>query len=205
MSSLNPSRPLAVVVTLLLLLGITSTARANFVLVSHHLTLDHATDTAAFELVFNQKPDFHSVDSDGRVINSFQIEFAGDHALDGLPYPQNLTAVIRGEEIHIANAVRIRKPIGDGGSNSGGWGPVIDSGPFSVDQNKISFSTSIDDLGLRGREFNYSVYSLESGSLTAIEEVHVVPLPSAVEMGLFVGAIVVMVTISGRVNTAAKR
>ncbi|HSV14833.1 MAG TPA: hypothetical protein VLI90_11270 [Tepidisphaeraceae bacterium] len=202
MPSLNLSRPLAVVVTLLLLSGATPTARANFVLLSHHLTVDRTADTASFDLVFNQKPDLHSVDSDGRAINSFQIEFAGDHALDGLPYPQNLTAVIRGEEIHIADAVRIRAPIGDGGPNSGGWGPVIDSEPFTVDQNKVSFSTSIEDLGLRGRTFNYSVYSLESGSLTAIEEVHVVPLPPAVEMFVPAGLILM---IAARLHVRAEK
>ena len=195
MSSGNPSRPSAVVVTLwaILLAVAAPTARANFVLVSQHLTINRADDLASFDLVFNQKPDFHTVDSAGRVANSFQIEFAGDPSRNDLPYPQNLTAVIRGEEIHIANAVRIRQPTGDGGPNSGGWGPVIDTEAFKLDQNKVSFSTSIEDLGLRGRMFDYSAYSLEFGSLTAIEQVHEVPTPLAVEMFVPAGAIAALV------------
>src|SRR3954471_15105232 len=101
MTSQPPSWSATAAVSLLLgWLATASAARANFVLVSQHLALDRAEHRADFTLVFNQQPDFKSIDGFGLPVNAFQIEFAGDLSKSLLPYPQNLSAIVRGEEIH---------------------------------------------------------------------------------------------------------
>src|SRR3954451_23359633 len=107
-------------------LATASAARANFVLVSQNLAIDWGGRRADFTLAFNQRPDFKSIDVFGLPVNAFQIEFAGDLSRSALPYPQNLSAIVRGEEIHFANdMLPIRKPTGDGGPHSGGCGSVV--------------------------------------------------------------------------------
>ena len=55
----------------LVLLAAPVAARANFVLISQSMTLDHALDRASFTLTFNQTPDFTHTDNFGRPANSF--------------------------------------------------------------------------------------------------------------------------------------
>jgi hypothetical protein len=158
-------------------------ARASFELVSQSLTLDRATGRANFTLHFNQPPDFTTIDSFDRPANSFQIEFQGRVLPNDSSYPQDLTAILRGDEIHVAHGLRIRRPTGNGGPGSGGWGPIIDTVPIDLGDDTVRFSTSLNDLGVSGRgAFEYSVYSLEFGSLTSIQQVASVPLRSALAM-----------------------
>ena len=154
-------------------------ARADFALVSQDLTVNRQADTVHFALAFNQAPNFYSVDADGRPANSFQVEFNGASAL-----PNDLTAVVRGDEIHIANAVRVRSPFGDGGADAGGWGPVVGTVPFSLTGNTVAFTVPAADLGWTGGAWTASTFSLNYGDLTAQQTVSSVPTPPAFWGGL---------------------
>ena len=158
-------------------------ARADFALVSQDLTLNRQDDTASFSLTFNQAPDFTTVDADGRPANSFQVEFDG--AVDPTTaLPDDLTAVVRGDEIHVADAIRVRAPTGNGGADSGGWGPVVATVPFSLTGDTVTFAMPADDLGWTGGAWQANIFSLAYGSLTAQQTVSSIPTPPAFWGGL---------------------
>lgn len=175
------------------LLGVQS-ARADFALVSQNVAINSAEQQAHFTLTFNQAPNFQTTDSDGRQADSFQVEFAGSYDGSQTPfYQQDDTAIVRGEEIHLANAIRVRSPLGDGGSGSGGWGPILTTVPFDVTADTVDFTVPTQNLGWTGGYYQYVVSSYTFGTQTATADVRVVPLPPAVGMGaiglLMVGAI----------------
>jgi len=158
-------------------------ARADFALVSQDLTVNGKDATASFSLTFNQAPDFTTVDSLGRPANSFQVEFDG--AVDpATSLPDDLTAVVRGDEIRLGDGLPIRTPTGDGGANSGGWGPVVGTVPFSLTGDTVSFDVPTSELGWTGGQWQASVYSLAYGDLTAQQTVSSIPTPPAFWAGL---------------------
>jgi hypothetical protein len=166
-----------------LMLG-TAAARADFVLVSQNLTLDAKDQTADFNLTFNQTPDFSTLDSQGRQANSFQIDFAGTYPVAGKAFPNDLTSVVRGSEIHFAGVLPIRSTIGSGGPNAGGWGPTVDSVPFTLVGDSVSFSVPTKDLGWSGHGYQYHAFSLQYDRLTATQVVTMVPTPTALQGGI---------------------
>ena len=158
-------------------------ARADFTLVSQDLTINRQAATAAFALTFNQAPDFKSVAADGAPADSFQVEFYG--AVDPVTsLPDDLTAVVRGDEIAAAHALRVRAPTGDGGPGSGGWGPVVGTVPFQTFGDTVSFVIPTADLGYAGGAWQASAYSLSAGALTAQQSVSSIPTPPAFWSGL---------------------
>jgi hypothetical protein len=168
-----------------------SAVRADFALDSQSLSIDPATHVADFTLTFNQKPDFSTVDSLGRPDNSFQVEFNGNYQPPLLSpvYPLDAqstepTSIIRGDEIHIADSIPVRLPDGNGGPNSGGWGPAITSVPFSLIGDTLSFSVPAADLGWTGHYYQYTVSTLLDGSQTASQLVTAIPTPKALTSGL---------------------
>ena len=168
----------------LVVAAVTPAARADFALVSQDLSLNAGTQAIDFALTFNAAPNFYAVAADGTPANSFQVEFsrAPDPAV-GLP--DDLTAVVRGDEIHTANAVRVRSPNGDGGAGSGGWGPVVGEVPFTVTGDTVAFSVAAKDLGWNGSgAWSANIISLDNGTLTAQRSVSSVPAPPAFWAGL---------------------
>jgi hypothetical protein len=157
-------------------------ARADFSLVSQDLTLNRQSASVSFSLTFNQAPNF-TVGSDGDPVNSFQVEFDGAPS-PGSTVPDDLTAVVRGDEISAANAIRIRTPTGNGGPGSGGWGPVVGTVPFSLAGDTIAFTVPTAELGWTGGVWGASVYSLADGNLTAQQSVSSIPAPPAFWAGL---------------------
>jgi hypothetical protein len=107
------------------------------------------------------------VDQFGRPANSFQYFIVGNPSL---PYPEDYDAIIRGEEIHItSDMLRIRNAVGsDPDPNSGGWGPIRGSVPFSLNDNVLTFSAPlhlVSDHSVDGH-FVYEVDAYEFGALT---------------------------------------
>jgi hypothetical protein len=159
-------------------------ARADFELVSSNLTLNQTTGMVDFNLTFNQPPQFDQLAPDGNPVNSFQIDFAGNPVLGSSPASQsNLTAVIRGDEIHIGNDVRARAVNGNGGIDSGGWGPVTAAVPYTLASQNMTFAIPAKDLGYTGGAYSASIYSLADGSLTSDQNVTLVPTPDAAVAG----------------------
>lgn len=177
-------------------------ARADFTLVSQDLDLSRKDDAVRFTLTFNQAPDFTTVDAQGRPANSFQVEFDG--AVDpSTQLPTDMTAIVRGDEIHVANGVRVRTPTGDGGPDSGGWGPVVGTVPFSLTGNTVSFSVPLEDLGWTGGDWSANIFSLNYGDLTAQQTVTSIPAPPAFWAGL--AGLTVVAGLSVRRTMARRR
>ena len=175
-------------------------ARADFELVSSDLKLNKATGMVDFDLTFNQPPQFNKIDANGNPANSFQVNFDGNPVLGSSPANEsNLTAVVRGDEIHVGNDVRVRTPNGNGGLDSGGWGPVTAAVPYTLASGKMTFEIPAKDLGLTGSVYSASVYSLSYGALTADQNVTMIPTPDAAIAGLVgLGLVAGFVAISKR-------
>jgi hypothetical protein len=108
-----------------------------------------------FEVPFEHIPDFLTVDQTGRPEDSFQYYIAYDptqHADSGTIQG----AVVRGDEIHVAGALRIRNALPSSTDpTSGGWGTVRTTVPFEMRFNRdgsavLSFVASWSDLGISG-------------------------------------------------------
>jgi hypothetical protein len=153
---------------------------------TQQVTLDSKTQTFDFSLTFNQLPDFTTVEPSGRPAESFQVNFDGNYVPgSGNAYNyNNLTGIVRGDEIHIAGNLPIRSATGNGGPNSGGWGPLVDTVPFSLVGDTVSFSVPGTALGWTGHDYQYSVFSLADGAATATQTGTMVPTPRAFFAGL---------------------
>jgi hypothetical protein len=173
---------------------------ADFELVSSDLTVNKSAGLIDFSLTFNQAPVFGNV-GPGRVpAESFQVNFVGNPVLGSSPARDtDLTAVIRGDEIHIGNDVRVRQPTGNGGLDSGGWGPVTAAVPYNLSNNTVSFSIPATALGWTGGQYSASIYSLNYGTLTAAQTVQLIPTPSgAIGGGVGLCLVAVLVTVQKR-------
>jgi hypothetical protein len=162
-----------------------SAVKADFTLVSQNLTINQHDRVADFSLTFNQPPDFTTVDAYGRPADSFQYEIDGDFQTGSSDnFTSDLTAIVRGDEIHLGNTIRIREPSGDGGPDSGGWGPVVAAVPFRLIGDDLSFSVPTSDLGYTGKYYQYEVLALTDGATTYDQNVTVIPLPSTLSIGI---------------------
>jgi hypothetical protein len=188
---------------LIALAGAGSVVKADFLLESQRLTVDQKDQTADFSLTFNQAPDFNTLDSLGRPANSFQIDFASSYD-PTVKFTQNVTGVVRGDEIHFDQNLRIRSADGNGGADAGGWGPVTGTVPFSLVGDNISFSIPTSDLGGVGKTSAYDVFSLAFGKQTANQFVTMVPTPAALPSGLAGLAIVGGISLAVRRRSAQR-
>ena len=156
-------------------------AVAGIEIVSESAAVDREAGKVRFNVVFDEAPDFWTVDEFGRVADSFQYEIDGDwNAPVGLP-AEGLDAVVRGEEIRVADVLRIR----EAGLNiqpdpdpvAGGWGAVRAEVPFQLDGAELSFSADLSALGDDGDGyFAYRLFTTEFG--LTISEVESRLLPS---------------------------
>jgi hypothetical protein len=124
-----------------------------------------------FTIEFNEVPDFFTLGSGGGQADSFQyyIETDGE-----LPVFKNafseLDIIIRGEEIHVGGDIRIRDalPFGSGGSNSGGWGLLRGSVPYTLNGTVLTFSAPLELIGDSDGLFSYRLEAYEFGAWNGI-------------------------------------
>ncbi len=152
---------------------------ATIMFLSQTASFDPATDQVTFTIEFNRLPDFFATDSVGRQANSFQYFVLGDLALQ---YPAAFDSIVRGEEIHIANSIRIRNAVPSvSDPAAGGWGAIRDVVPFSLSGSLLSFSAplaSLSDRSVDGRfSYRLEVYSFGGLDQFAQAETTVVPEP----------------------------
>jgi hypothetical protein len=172
--------PYALAACLAALLALPAPAGAGVAIVSESAEVDRAAGVARFTLRFDAPPDFRTVDALGRVADSFQYEIDGDwHAPLGLP-PEGLDAVVRGDEIHAAGALRIRTAGFDVPPDpdpiAGGWGLVRATVPFDLDGNVLRFEAGLKDIGDDGDGyFAYRVFTTEYGLTTSEVESRLLP------------------------------
>lgn len=153
-------------------------------IISQDFTFDSSAGIAYFVITWNSARNFFTLDDVGRPADSFQIWINPPSAGPGLYPPANpySNVLIRGDEIHVNNSIVLRNigPPQNSDPNSGGWGPIIGSVPFSLSGDSTSFSVSMDLLGVT-RAFNYDLEGYQYGAINC-EDVFgaasVVPEPS---------------------------
>ncbi len=158
------------------------TTRASFHIVSDSVDFDSEKRTTTFDVRFSSAPDFYTLDHLGRQKNSFQYFF--DRNLTGdLFAPSPDLTIIRAEEIHVANVLRIRDSLGDDPSpTSGGWGPIRGTVPFTLSGDDVHFIVGWSVLGQTGDHFRYGLESYEFGTVTD-SIARMIPLPQALLCG----------------------
>jgi hypothetical protein len=144
-------------------------------------------DTSAlvvhFELEFNRPPDFFTLDPAGRQADSWQIgldTIPGNNGMGGTS-PYIWETIIRGEEIHIGNNIRIRDHI-LGPSlepTSGGWGPIAASVPYTLSGTTQTFSAPFSALNTTTGQFRYQLELYHYGDvLSPVIRRDSVPVPA---------------------------
>src|SRR6185503_10655273 len=95
---------------------------------------------------FNHAPDFSPGANGQHEAFQFEIDSKTDKFENDISF-DDITTVVRGAEIEGGDVLPIRTRDGDGGADSGGWGPVRDSVPFQVSGKNLTFTASFDSLG----------------------------------------------------------
>jgi hypothetical protein len=163
-----------------IVLSFAATGRAevvDFQIISHEVSVDHAMQSATFTLEFNRAPDFAA--------DAFQYEIDADtSSLDNSIGWSDIDTVIRGGEIAQGNGLPVRDREGDGGPNSGGWGPVRALLPFELDGTILTFSSGLTAIGDTDGRFRYRLFTAQDGALTGQSVTNVIPLPTALWSGV---------------------
>jgi hypothetical protein len=134
---------------------------------SQSVSVDRSRDVARFAVRFDGVPDFWSMDEFDRLADSFQYEIAPAwNAPLGLP-PESLSSVVRGDEIHVANGLRVRDAAfnfaPDDDPDAGGWGRVIATVPFTLTGRELRFEAPLAALGDDDGYFAYRLFTTEYG------------------------------------------
>ena len=120
-----------------------------------------------FTLEFNRAPDFFSCDQYGRQGDAFQFYIATTTNIPVFYPPRPYASLIRGGEIHIGDGIIIRNdsPPDESDPNSGGWGSVRGTVPYTLDADTLTFSVPADVLNVQGT-FAYSLLLTSFGAAT---------------------------------------
>ena len=141
-------------------------AAPPFLLVEETISNDAARRVTSFELIFNQAPDFFTVDEFGRQRHAFQYYIdtkAAPPPVPELPSP-GLDLVIRGGEIARTGELVLR--LAGGGDGEQGWGRVLAQVPFVLHGNGLGFTVPWSALGETDGRFSYGLLLLDQGAAT---------------------------------------
>lgn len=146
---------------------------------SQSVEVDRDAGVARFFARFDTAPDLWTVDEFGRIADSFQYEVDGDwRAPIGLP-PGGLDAIVRGDEIHVADALRIRDTGFVTGPDpdpvAGGWGEIIVEVPFELGGRELRFEAPLAALGDDDGYFAYRLFTTEFGLTVDTVEARLFP------------------------------
>jgi hypothetical protein len=170
----------AITGAVIIALGTGTSAQARLMVNSQSAVANLDTQQAIFTINFNEVPDFFSVDEFGRQADAFQYFIDGDGNFPfslGNPVYSELETIIRGGEINIAGDIRVRDVFGVGGPNSGGWGPIRGSVPYTLNGTQLTFSTPLELIGDDDGLFSYELLITEFGSTTDRLTAQSVPEP----------------------------
>jgi len=160
---------------------------AGLRIVDQRVDVDPARGLAEFFARFDASPDLFTRDEFGRLADSFQYEIDADGPVAGESPVGSIEAVIRGDEIHVAGALRVRaagagvQP--DPDPLAGGWGRVRATVPFDLDGPALSFEVPLNALGDTDGHFAYRLFTVEFGMMVdQVEAVAGIPNPTAVPL-----------------------
>lgn len=178
----------------LIALGTGQMAQAVLLVESESAVVNLNAKEVLFTTDFNRVPDFLTVDEFDRQADSFQYFIDKDEELPIFgtsPAYSNLESIIRGEEIHIAGDVRIRDvfSVGPSEPNSGGWGKIRGSVPYSLDGTVLKFSAPLQFIGDSDGLFSYRLELYEFGAWNGITNENKATIASVPEPNFALGAL----------------
>ena len=166
--TVRPRAPFICFASAFMLLATVRPAAAGLHIVEQVASVDLDGRSATFHARFDSIPDLFTVDEFGRVADSFQYEIDAQGP-ESPEFPVGpVDAVVRGDEIHIADALRIRaagdsvEP--DPDEAAGGWGPVRATVPFDLEGPELTFEVPLAALGDDDGQFAYRLFTVEFGS-----------------------------------------
>ena len=167
-----------------LVLCFSFTAFAGFSAVDYHVNTDTINGIANFTVTFDRTPDFYTLNSAGTQANSFQYYIDLEKS-PSFPGPANIEMVVRGDEIHIHDAIAIRDvfTLTPTEPYSGGYGPIIGMTDYELVGNQLSFSVDLDTLSCPDGQFGYGLMCTEFGAMTDwvyTDGTPTIPVPSAI-------------------------
>jgi len=150
-----------------LIAALPAPARAGLRIVEQGVSVDATSRRAAFRATFDSPPDLFTRDEFGRLADSFQYEIDADGPASPEAPVGDVDAVVRGDEIDAAGALRVRAA-GEGVEPdpdpiAGGWGPVRTAVPFNLDGAELSFEVPLAALGDTDGTFSYRLFTVEFG------------------------------------------
>jgi hypothetical protein len=154
-------------------------------IVAQDVTVDRSAGVAVFSVTFNRPPIFVALPSVAP--DAFQYEIDVDSADTSTSIDINqIDVVVRGAEIWEGEGIPIRDATGEAqGPEAGGWGPVRALLPFSIEENTLTFTGPLDDLGDNDGKFRYRAFAIDPTGATDGEVIGaVVPTPAALAPGL---------------------
>ncbi|MBN3947505.1 MAG: hypothetical protein HWQ38_13965 [Nostoc sp. NMS7] len=175
-------------------LGTGQIAQAVLLVESESAVVNLDTKEVLFTINFNQVPDFFTVDKFKRQSNSFQY-FIDPHGelpiVNASRIYSNFSSIIRGDEIPVAGDVRIRDvfSVGPLEPNSGGWGKIRGSVPYSLDGTVLKFSTPLQLIGDSDGVFSYQLLLTDFGSWNGITNENKSIISSVPEPNLALGVL----------------
>lgn len=142
-------------------------AQGSFALVGGSVSDIDNSGNVNFTLQFSYPPDFFSCDAGGRQANGFQFYIGTTTNVPQFYPPRPYASLIRGGEIYLGNGIAIRNdgPPDDGEPNSGGWGAVRGTVPFSLNGSSLTFAVPAAVLNVQG-SFAYSLLLTSYGGAT---------------------------------------
>jgi hypothetical protein len=154
-------------------------------IVAQDVTVDRSAGVAAFSVTFNRPPIFVALPPEAP--DAFQYEIDVDSADTSTNIDINqIDAVIRGAEIWEGEGIPVRDATGAAqGPEAGGWGPVRALLPFNIEDNTITFTAPLDELGDSDGKFRYRAFAIDPTGATGGEVIGaVVPTPAALGPGM---------------------
>ncbi|MEH1790612.1 MAG: hypothetical protein V7L23_34885 [Nostoc sp.] len=160
--------PMSMLGAALIALGTGQIAQAALFVESESAVVNLDAKEVLFTINFNRAPDFFTVDEFDRQADSFQyfIDPSGELPIFRPPsIYSNLSSIIRGEEIHVGGDIPIRDvfSVGPSEPNSGGWGKIRGSVPYSLDGTVLKFSAPLQFIGDSDGLFSYQLLLTEFG------------------------------------------
>jgi hypothetical protein len=170
-----------------LLAGLSSSAAlaeaTDLEIIHQGVSVDRESHIASFSVTFNRTPDFVAIDHGQPDTFQYEIDADSTNLLQSFGVNE-VDAVIRGGEIWEGRGIPVRQRSGVEDANSGGWGPVRALLPFELDNNTVTFTAPLDDLGDTDGSFRYRAFATENGATTSAVTGAVIPLPAAAIPGL---------------------
>jgi len=145
----------------------TGLLRAEFVANAQSAIFDPVTGNVTFSLMFNQGPDFYTVDTFGRAATDFQYFVYGAPTAG---YPAEFDSIIRGGEIYLGQGIPVRNAtpsVPD--PNAGGWGAIRTRVPFTVAGASLTFSVPLTLLSDRSTDGHFT-YTLQTDVYGALNQ-----------------------------------